>query len=178
MSRISNELASQIAFKLTEKSRLISEQHHVEYRELATCLYEESTPALVKEMLDKYPDWVDTGNSIRLNGHGFNYEYISPTRPVVSNSTQNLLILTSKTADKLTSARRVWEKSKDKYKQLKDETKQALLALRTFNNIRKELPEAAPMLPPPMSNALVCNFKSLNNRLQKQPEIKKEKQSA
>ncbi len=49
MSRISNELAGQIAHKLTEASRLEVEQFHTDYRELATSLYEDQTPDEVKK---------------------------------------------------------------------------------------------------------------------------------
>lgn len=173
MSKISNELAKQIAIKLTEKSRIVADKFHVEYRELVTELYEEQTPQEVKAALKKFPDWIYTSGSVKLNGNGFNFEWVSTTRNIVSNG-NNLLNLTSKIADKITAAKRKWEKAKKQYECLKDETKQALLALKTTNNIRKEIPIAAPMLPPPMSNALVCNFDSLKRRLINQPEVKKE----
>jgi hypothetical protein len=174
MSRISNDLAQQIAFKLTEKSKKVMDEKHIAFRDLVTTLYEESTPALIIDALKKFPDWIDTCSSIRLNGHGFNYEYVTPTRKCVSNSSVNSLELTQKMADKITSVRKVWEKSKKQYNDLKDEVKHALLSLKTFANIRKELPAAAEYLPPPMSNALVVNLGSLNKRLTTQPGVKKE----
>lgn len=140
---------------------------------MATQFYEEQTPKDVKDLFKKYPVWFYTRTQIQCNGHGFNWEYITTTRPIICNGVSNAtLTLTSKISDKLTSAKRKWEKAKDKYSKLKDEAKQALLTLKTFNNIRKELPEAAPMLPPPMSNALVVNFTSLKSRLNNQPDVK------
>jgi len=174
MSRISNDLAGQIAYKLTEKSRKAMEEKHVAYREVVTTLYEQTTPQPVLDVLKKYPDWIDTASNIRLQGHGFNYEYVSPTRTIVSNCRNNALELTDKMAKSITAVKKEWEKSQDKYKSLKDEIKHALLSLKTYANIRKELPAAAEYLPPPMSNALVVNLGNLNKRITNQPEIKKE----
>lgn len=175
MSRISNDLAGQIATKLTEKSRLNADKLHVEFRELVTSLYEEQTPASVKKCFKENADWFYRKSSIKLDGHGFNWEYVSTTRPVICNNNSDAILkLTSSVADKITSAQRKWQKAKNQYDNLKKEAKQALLTLKTYNNIRKELPEAASMLPPPLSNALVVNFTSLKQQLAKQPEIKKE----
>ena len=174
MSRISNDLAGQIANKLTEKSRLVMEKLHTDYRELVTELYEETTPKEVKDCFKKFPEWIQRRTSIKLHGHGFNWEYVATTRSIIEKDDNCSLVLTSKMADKITTAKRKWEKAKKNYEDLKTESKQAILTLKTFANIRKELPLAAPMLPPPISNALVCNFDSLKNKLKHQPEIQKE----
>ena len=174
MSRISQELAQSIAYKLTEKSRIACDKLHVYFREFVTCLYEEQTPEEVKKCLKNHPDWIQTNSTIRLDGHGFRWEYVTSTRPVIQTDKDNKLEMTAKVADKISSLKNKWEKSKKVYEELKAEAKQALLSLRTFNNIRKELPQAAPMLPPPISNALVVNFNSLKNRLNKQDDFKKQ----
>lgn len=172
MSRISNDLAGQIATKITEKSRLASEKAHLEYREAVTQLYEEQTPADVIKCKKNHPDWFYERGAVSFSGHGFSWENVATTRQVIANGgTYANLHLTAKIADKLMTSKRKWDKASKAYKELKDETKQALLTLKTFNNIRKELPEAAPMLPPPLSNALVVNFTSLKSRLNKQPDI-------
>lgn len=172
MSVLSKDLARQIAVKLTEKSRIVAENLHVEYRELATSMYEDQTPDEIKAALKKYPDWFDSKCSMRVDEHGFNWEYITGVRRIACNSNSECLLkLTTKTAEKLLKAKRKWQKAKENYEKLKDETKNALLALKTYNNIRKELPEAAPFLPPPMSNALVVSFDSLKRKLNNQTDI-------
>lgn len=174
MSVISKDLAGQIATKLTEASRIESDKLHVEFRELVTKFYEDQTPDEVKKCLKNNPDWISTKQSVRLHGHGFDWEYISTTRPIICNDRDGGdMKMTSKISDQLMTLKRKWEKAKDKYKTLKDETKQALLTLKTYNNIRKEIPLAAPMLPPPISNALVVSFDSLKRRLSNQPDSKK-----
>lgn len=172
MSRISNDLAGQIATKLTEKSRVAAEKLHIEFRDLVTKTYESQIPDEVKNCFKKNPDWFYTRGTIKLNGHGFNWEHVGATNPVISNSNESsLLKMSDKIAANLMTAMRKWQKAKEKYETLRAEAKQALLALKTFSNIRKELPEASSMLPPPLSNALVVNFTSLHNRLKSQPEI-------
>lgn len=66
--------------------------------------------------------------------------------------------------------KRELEKAEQEYKQLFSETENALLALKTQKNIRENLPEAIPFLPPPISNSLVVNFASLQKKLNKQPD--------
>jgi len=174
MSRISKELAHQIAIKLTEKSRLAYENLQKEYREIVTCMYEDSTPKDVKDCFKKNADWFYTRSSISLNGHGFRWERVSTTRPVIGNSNSDAIFkLTAKNSTVIMNAKRKWEKLMEEHKQLQRETETALLNLGTHARIKENFPLAAPMLPPPMSNALVCNFDSLTKRLQKQPEIKK-----
>ena len=175
MSVISKDLARQISVKLTEKSRLAADALHTEYREMVTFLYEEFTPKEVKDCFKKNADWFYTRSSVSFNGHGFQWESVTTTRPVICNSQNNAnLEITAKSASLLTTLKRKWQKAKDEHKQLQRETETALLNLGTHARIKENFPLAAPMLPPPMSNALVCNFDNLTKRLQKQPEVKKD----
>jgi len=174
MSRISNDLAGQIALKLTEKSRILSDNLHLEYRELITQVYESQTPTEIRELYKKYPEWFYTRTAIIIDGNGFRWEKPSSTRPVIQNNqTDAKLLLSPKVSEKILASKRKWEKAKAEYDDLRAETKQALLTLKTFSNIRKELPEAAPLLPPPLSNSLIVNFDSLHKKLSKQPDVAK-----
>lgn len=174
MSRISKELAGQIATKLTEKSKVAVEELHVEYREFVTTIYEEQTPKEVKDCFKNNQQWFYTRSSICLNGHGFGWDRVASTRPVICNRNSDAdIYLTAKIAEQIIKYKRKWEKASEDYKQLKLETETALLNLGTHARIKESFPLAAPMLPPPISNALVCNFDSLTKKLQKQPEIKK-----
>lgn len=147
---------------------------HLEYRELVTSSYEETIPEDVKKCFKKHPDWFTSNCSIKIHGNGFDWEYLSATRPVISNENQRgKLEPNSKLAEKIIRVKNKWQDAVEKYKKLMKESEAALLTLKTYNNIRKELPIAASMLPPPMSNALVCNFESLKKKLSTQPEEKK-----
>lgn len=173
MSRISKELAHQIAIKLTEKSRVAAESLNKDYREIATAMYEDQTPKEVKDCFKKHAEWFYTRNYLTFDGHGFRWENVTTIRPIICNSGSNATLeLNVKTSTQLNTAKRKWEKAVEEHKQLQRETETALLNLGTHARIKENFPLAAPMLPPPMSNALVCNFDSLTKRLQKQPEVK------
>ena len=175
MSRITKELAASIAEKLTVKSKESVEFLKNEYGKCVYDFYISQTPDEVKVGFSKYPDWFYTSKSISLNGFGFNWERISVQDHVVCNTGSSAyLTLNAKISDKITKHKRKYEKAAKEYRELFIETEQALLALRTYKNIEENIPAAKPYLPPPMSNALVCNFQSLNRKINNQPEIVKE----
>ena len=180
MSRISQEMAGRIAYKLTEKSKAIADNLHVEYRKSVMEFYKATLPKPVLAFFKtEFCEYVETTNSVILDGHGFSREHVSFIGALPSeNGNTPRLNFNANDGAKFIAAKRKWEKADKEYKSLKEETTQALLALKTFNNIRKELPEAAPFLPPPISNSLVVNFDSLKKRLQKQAEISQTKEPA
>jgi hypothetical protein len=172
--RISQDLAQQIAFKLTQGSRDNADLFRKEYQELVTQFYEQQTPVEVKKTFDTHPEWFSTRQRVDFSGQGFRYEQVTTTRSVICNQGQiATLPLTAKIADRLTKAKNKYEKADKECKALKDETETALINLRTFTRIRENIPAAIPFLPPPMSNALVVNVDSLNKKLNHQPAVKK-----
>jgi hypothetical protein len=176
MATLSQMVIENIAEKMTERSKKHSEVMLKEYQELATLLYDAQVPDEVKKCFKNHPDYIETTRTVYLDGHGFNRETVSLSKQAPATSGYHeTLKLTAAIADKLIKAKRKWEKARDEYKDLYNETKSALLALKTHKNIRENLSEAIPFLPPPMSNSLVVNFNSLQKKLKKQPEIKSEK---
>lgn len=175
MSTLSKTTIEGIAKRMTEKSRKYRDQLKKEYQTIATEIYEASIPEEVKKCFKKYPDYIETCGSLWVNEHGFSGESITMVKrlPATTNYNQELS-LTKATADKLIAAKRKFQKAEEEYKQLFSETEVALFALKTPKNIRENLPEAIPFLPPPMSNALVVNFEGLKRKLNKQPETKSE----
>lgn len=171
MSVISRTVAEQIAYKLTTKSKASADALQKEYQEIVTKLYEAQTPKSVKDCDKKHPEWFYKRGTVNFRGHGFSYENVTTTRQVICNGGTNAnLELNPEIAKQIVVAKNKWEKALDDYKNLKRETENALIALKTHKNIREHLPEAAQYLPPPMSNALVVNFDSLKKRLERQPE--------
>lgn len=176
MSVLSKDLAKQIAKKLTQKSKDNVDFLLREYQQGVADAYEVSLPNDVLVFYKKYSKYTNSVLSIRMYGNGFNHEVVNifKSLPNDDNSYYATFEPNAKVAEKLVKAKQKYEKAKKEYNILLEESEQALLTLKTYNNIRKELPEAAPYLPPPLSNALVVNFDSLKKRLNKQPEIKKE----
>ena len=108
-----------------------------------------------------------------MNGHGFRWTRVKTSRTVICNSgTSANLELTAKSSTAIMNLKRKYDKAIEDHKQLRLGTETAILNLGTHARIKENFPLAAPMLPPPMSNALVCNFDSLTKRLQKQPDVK------
>ncbi len=176
MAVLSKMVIEQIASKMTDKSKKYVEQLKKQYEQIATDYYESSIPDVIKKAFKDHCEYFDLAGSVKFNGHGFNHETVSMSKRLVSNGGNYYatIKLTSDMANKLQNAKRKYEKAKDEFKTLFDETEGALLALKTHKNIRENLPQAAPYLPPPMSNALVVSFDSLQKRLNKQPDLKEQ----
>ena len=175
MSRITKELATSIAKKLTEKSSLNVDALKKEYGCLIAAIYNEQVPEEVNSAYIKHPKWFYTRSRISFTGFGFHWENVQVEKHVICNSNSDAhLELNAKIADKITKAKRKVDKALEEYRKLFSETENALLALRTYKNIEENIPAAKPFLPPPMSKSLVCNFESLNKKINNQPEVKKE----
>lgn len=174
MARLSNETIANIAKKMTAKTKEAVDQLEKDYKEIVTVIYEDQIPEAVKVFAEKHKGFIHYGNQIHLEGHGFRWTYIASTRPIIEDSKGNAnLTLNEKLADKIKKAKNKWESAQEAYESLLVETRQALQALGTHNRIKENLPEAAEFLPPPMSNALVVNFTSLQKKLRLQPDTKK-----
>lgn len=174
MGQLSKQVIEQIALKMTEKSKKFVDACEKELKEVVTEVYLLQVPAEVMRVFKTHCEYVETTQSVYVNGNGFNRETFNMTKQLPSTSSYNATLkLTAATADQILKAKRKWEKAKEDYKNLKQETESALQALKTHKNVRENLPEAAAYLPPPMSNALVVSFDSLQKRLRKQPDISK-----
>ena len=177
MSRISQDLASQIATKLTKKSFDAVSELRKEFENVVLGAYQSQIPDEVTACFGKHSDWFSTTSTVKLDGHGFKWEWVSVHEPVLCNSGREALMKMNATlADRLTKSKRKWEKAKEEAEKLKREATTALINLRTYKNIREAIPEAAPFLPPPITNAIAVNVNSLNKKLAAQPEGKKEKE--
>ena len=175
MGQLSKLVIEQIAEKMTEKSKKYSDLMEKELSELVTEIYESQIPNEVMKIFKTHSEYLETCQAVYLDGHGFSRETIRMNKSLPATSSYHQkLSLTAAIADRIIRAKRKFEKAKEDYKTLEQETKSALFSLKTHKNVRENLPEAAPYLPPPMSNALVVSFDSLQKRLRKQPEIKKE----
>lgn len=175
MAVLSKMAVQNIAEKMTKKSKDYHAKLEQELRNLLTEIYEEQIPEDVKKVFKKHPEYIETCTSVYLDGHGFNRETLRMSKSLPATSSYHQpLKLTSAIADRIKKVKNKCEKAEEDYEKLVQETQSALLALKTQKNIRENLPEAVPFLPPPMSNALVVNFTSLQKKLNSQPEEKKQ----
>jgi hypothetical protein len=163
---MSKELAQKIAEMMSvnkerEKSKLLEQ-----YRKTVTDEYIKQTPTAALELLELHPDWVQTNTEIYFSGHGFgSYERVSAIGAVIRNSSPYAkLKLTPEIAAKISTAKNKYEKAEKEWVGLKQEIETALLALKTFNQIQKNLPEAVPFLPKE-NQSIMLNFDDLRNKL-------------
>lgn len=173
MATLSKMVIENITERMTSKSKKYADAMLKEYEQVVAGIFESQIPDEVKKVFKSHPDYIKTATEAYLDGHGFNRESVcfGKSLPAVSNY-RAALKLTAAIADRIMKHKRKYEKAKEDYKLLVRETEAALTALKTHKNIRENLPEAIPFLPPPMSNSLVVNFESLQKKLQKQPEVK------
>lgn len=166
--QISQSLACLIANKLVENKQ---KQVDAAQKELSTFVYDtyvSQTPDEVKELFKKHSEWFMTSKEVRVHGHGFNYDYFSVEKPVIMNCQNNTatIKLTEKISSKIQALQKQAVKLKDERNDLKSDIKTALLQLRTYKQIEKTFPEAAPWLPK-QSMALVVDVEPIRRRLKK-----------
>lgn len=175
MGQLSKQVIEQIATKMTEKSKKYVDACEKELKEVVTEVYAAQVPAEIMKVFKTHCEYIETTQTACLDGHGFSRENITMTKQLPSTCGYSTkLKLTTTTADQIMKVKIKRDKAKENYKNLVQETESALMALRTHKNVRENLPEAAAYLPPPpMSNALVVSFDSLQRRLRKQPDVLK-----
>jgi len=157
---------------MTEGSRKKVDELKKEYGEAAKQMYLSDIPAKVMEVFKTHSEYFETTTNLYLDGHGFNRDSVDFVGSLPSMKSYSCpLKLTAARGETLVKMKRKYVAAKQAYKDLVDETETALLTLRTFARIRETLPEAAPFLPPPMSNSLVVNFDTLQKKLKAQPEV-------
>jgi len=148
--RISQTLANQIALKMVKEKRSIQSELQVKYREYFTGVAEKKVPKDVMEFFKKHSEYVKTTSSMRVDGKGFNRLDVHLTRAIPSvspNCYYEHVDLTETEAEKGKKLHQEWLKMKDNNDALEVEIETALINLRTYANVQKELPEAAIHLP-------------------------------
>jgi len=148
--RISQALAAQIATKMVQSKRAIQSELQKEYREYFTTVAEKKVPKDVMEFFKKHSEYVKTTSSMRVDGKGFNRLDVSLTRAIPSvspNCYYEHVDLNESEATKGKKLHQDWLKMKENNDALESEIETALINLRTFANIQKELPEAGKHLP-------------------------------
>jgi hypothetical protein len=165
--RISQQTANAVALKLTDKFKVARDEAQKAFFEIVTATYESHVPKAVTDLYKSHPDFTRITSSIVVHGSGFHREGVRTTRNVICHANGYTVEYTptQKEAKLFAAAFRAWESAKEKYDQILRETETALISLRTVNNIAKNLPEAAPFLPPATSTAIVPNLTKLRSQL-------------
>jgi len=164
--RISKEKASEIARQMTVKQKKIADEALREFQRVVTDAYKKQIPITVINTAKKFPGFISKTSAIRLEGHGFNWKYVSATEKVIKPAgTDAMLTMTSDLSKILQQLNNKADTEKEKYEVLCKEIVVALLSLKTFAGIQKHLPEAIPFLPKSESMALMPDLSVLRKKL-------------
>lgn len=174
MSRISKDVAKQIATKMTAKSFELYQKLEKAFKDEVRTEYIKQIPVPVLGLFKTHSQYIETSTQIQVNGKGFNRMYVTISPCAPSEGSYPSLEMTVKVAEKLISMKNKYEAAKVKHYSLKTDVESTLMALGTHARIRESLPEAAEFLPPPMSNALIVDVAGLQKRIKSQQSISKE----
>lgn len=167
MSRITKEIATTVATQLTTKKREVVKELGKKFRSELKRMYVEATPAEIKELAVKFPQYFERRNRISFGGtNGFGYEsYSIEGNVIVAPSDAYFTNISSENAKIL---KKLDNEIQDKNKELKDLVKELeilLYSLRTYSKVAEQFPEAVPFLPFKTTSALAINIEDLRKKL-------------
>jgi len=164
MSRITKEIASQVAKKLTAKK--LEEITNLE-KEIATkfeAIYLNRLSKEIKETFKKHKNYFYTRSQFQVSGSGFDYFYVNTLNEVPYNRNSSF-VATKEDADVLLPLINNKKLLKGNYDKLIIEIEALLYGLRTYSKVISEFPEAEPFLPYNLSNKLMVNVSEIRNQL-------------
>ena len=167
MSRITKEIAGQVAHQLTAKKREEIHELDAKFRTELKRMYIEDIPSEIKELAGKYPEYFELRDRIGFYGtNGFGYENYKIDGSVISKGGSfNYLHISPENAKKL---KQIDNEIQDKKKELKGlvrELEILLYSLRTYAKVSEQFPEAIPFLPYKTTSALAINIEDLRKKL-------------
>jgi hypothetical protein len=166
MSRITKQIANDVAIKMTATKREVVKLKKQFYKEF---IYNELRNQIPKNILDFYeqnPRYVKTYNYVRISGNGFNYECVVLDKSLPSPNSNTFEFLPSeKTAKTLLGLKLEFEKLGKETDDLFMELQNALIGLRTYNSVNENLPEAFEFLPTIKTTTLQLNISDLRKKL-------------
>lgn len=166
MSRITKEIASEVAKILTIRKKEEYEALEAKLSETVKDLYNLTIPDKVKEFQKEFPSFINTRSAVKLMGNGFSYEYISVKDQVITNTSQCTCLTPSpEEAGNIQKMKNKIQDLKTEYNTLVLDIETALLTLRTYSKIEKEFPEAFIHLPNRITTALAININSIREKL-------------
>lgn len=169
MSRITKEIATEVAKTLTKGKKDEYEALEKQLSETVRDLYNETIPDEVKLFQQKFPSFINVRGSVELKGNGFSYEYVVVKPSVITNTNEcTCLYPTPDQAKTLQQIKNKIYDLKKEYNTLFLDIENALLSLRTYSKIEKEFPEAFVLLPNRISTALAININSIREKLPQQ----------
>lgn len=172
--RISQDTAGSIAMALTKKSydKYVKSKSFV--KQFVTALYVLKMPQIVTDCFNSHSQYFSTTETIYIEGIGFGYNSsVEAVRGLPRNNgggNNCRLRLNDSEAEELRALISSRDNHKKEYEDLKQQTKNSLIALGTYKKIIEHFPEAAAFLPTTAAKtmALIPDLNKLTEKLKNQ----------
>ena len=164
MSRITKDIAHEVARKLTSKKTEEINKIEKELQLKLEGFLLEKVPKEIMDLFKKHPNYFEKTSSFRISGNGFNYEYLQ-TKNSIPYCGNNSFTPTAEQAKPLMELNNKITDLKKKKSELFREIQNLLYNLRTYSKVISEFPEAEPFLPKTITNKLIVNISDIRNQL-------------
>jgi len=164
MSRITKEIANEVARKLTTKKTEEIQKLDLLIQETLELFILKRVPKDVIEFQKTNPKFTYSTSSFRLIGNGFNHKYLNTKNDIPYNG-NNIFEPKPDEAKKLLEMINKKSDLKSNLNKLFSEIENLLYNLRTYNKVIIEFPEVEPFLPKTISNKLMVNVNDIRQQL-------------
>lgn len=159
MSRITNDIAKQVATKLLEKKKEAQLAAAKKYQQFLEDEAFKQVPKEIMDLLEKHNRFFNKVSAVKLIGHGFEHETVKMSKSIPSSDYNYFILeMTASLATKIMNLKRASDKAKEDYDKSFQILEQALINCRTFKNVEQNIPEAKPYLPQAKTMALAINY--------------------
>lgn len=163
MSRITKDIATQVAIKLLESKKKEVEECSLKLSETLESFVLKKVPKKLLEYYKEFPQYTKTKNGFQLHGNGFNFNYISVRKDIPSIS--STFDPTPEEAKILLDLKNKKENLQNNYEDLKQKIEIALYSLRTYAKVAVEFPEAVPFLPKSITDKVALNIIDIRKQI-------------
>jgi len=163
MSRITKEIASEVALKLISKKSDEIIKLDKEISEIFEVMVLSKLPRAVKETFKSNKVFFNRRKSFQISGNGFDYVYVNTTNEVPYNNSS--FVATAEESKILLPMVNKKTELEVNYRKLYREIETLLYSLRTYSKVIAEFPEAEPFLPASISNKLMLNVSDIRKQL-------------
>lgn len=163
MSRITKELAEQVAFKMTVEKKKEVEFLRKELQDYIRNYAISLLPKEVLKMFKSHPEYFSKQSNIQFVGNGFHYDsfYFGDSLPIKDART----LPDNTTAKAVLSIKNKLDIKEKEVRCLNSEIANALYNLRTYSNVEKNFNEAFAFLPKVKNESLIVNVDSIRKKL-------------
>lgn len=167
MSRITKDIAQEVAEKMVAPVLAQVKVAHNKLKDAMWIIMDNKTPQIIKDAYAKNPEYFDTIERAYVQGNGFNGQEIKTSKRFISPSgNYSTTIQPTEAECKILWDLYVdWEKQNKEYAELKSSISNTLYSLKTYAQVGKNFVEAVPFLPEKTSTELSVPIDNIREKL-------------